>query len=225
MRGLNLWDEIGLRISHRIYASLLLAGAISIMVAAVGCGGGQSKASVSTAVTSEPGVASTSTVYTTPAPDATNNKKWVIGLCVAAQSWVDDIDQLSSKVDPAQKDMSSLKDVMVEFLGTVDKRTKTLKSDVDSLGNPDIPDGAKLQAGLSSALGNVVTLFDNALSDAKALNAKDSASLQKGFQLLSDTLGNANGEIGDAFSNLASNYDVTALTQISENVPECSSLL
>jgi hypothetical protein len=166
----------------------------------------------------------TAQAQTTAAPGASKNDKWVIGLCTAAQSYVDDLTELSDNLDVDQNDLKALKDTMVKFLQDAQGRTKTFKSDIDKLGNPDVKDGAKIEADMSSAANNVVTIFDKAVRDAKALDANNPATLVSGLETLGQSLSDASDDVSNAFGDIDTKYDTTALTKIAGGVPECSGL-
>lgn len=169
------------------------------------------------------GKSSTPVARTTPKANASKNEKWVIGLCVATQSYVDDIETISNNIDLNKTggDNQKLKDVMVKFMQDARDRSQQFKTDVDKLPAPDVKDGAKIQSSMSNAANQVVTLFNKALTDAKALDATSTQKLSNGLAALGESLSSASNDISGAFDDIDTKYDTTELSKIARNVPEC----
>jgi len=165
----------------------------------------------------------TAKARTTVKPNASVNEKWVVGLCVATQSYVDDIEALSNSINVNNtNDTAKLKQIMVQFLDDAAARSDQFKKDVDRLPTPDVKDGRKIQAAMSDAAGNVATLFGNAADDARKLDAKDPQKLAAGLTTLGENLDTASTDVEDAFSKIDTDYDTTELSKIANQVPECA---
>lgn len=172
--------------------------------------------------TSAPAPGSSPAAHASAAPAATKNQKWVLGLCVAVQSYEDDLTDLSDNLDVNQSDLDALKATMVKFLQNAQARTKTLKSDIDKLGNPDIKDGDKIEADMSAAASDVAAIFDKAVRDGNALNPKAPQSLTTGLETLGQNLSDASDEVSSAFTDIDTKYDTSPLSKIAGDIPECS---
>lgn len=188
--------------------------------------GSSSSASAATATPSAKTTPKSSPIArTTVKPNATRNERWIVGLCVAAQSYVDDVESLSADIDFSKvaSDPQKLKDLMVSFLQNARDRSQQFKRDIDKLQAPDVKDGAKIQSAMSNAAGQVVTLFDKAVNDAKALDAKNPQKLADGLTQLGDSLSTASDDVSGAFNDIDTKYDTTELTKVANTVPECGS--
>ena len=161
---------------------------------------------------------------TTVKPNASVNERWVVGLCVATQSFIDDIEALSGGLDVnGTNDPAKLKQIMVNFLDDATNRSDQFKRDIDKLPTPDVKDGRKIQAAMSDASGRVADLFAQSADDARNLNASDAQKLADGLQTLGDNLDTASSDVSDAFDQIDRDYDTSALTTIANQVPECAS--
>lgn len=181
------------------------------------------KANSTAKATSTAKASSTAKARTTVKPNASVNEKWVVGLCVATQSYVDDIEALSNSINVNNtNDTTKLKQIMVQFLDDATARSDQFKKDVDKLPTPDVKDGRKIQAAMSDAAGNVATLFGNAADDARKLDAKDPQKLAAGLTTLGENLNAASTDVEDAFSKIDTDYDTTELSKIANQVPECA---
>ncbi len=188
-------------------------------------GSAQEPTASPTAVARQTTTSPTTVARTTPRANASKNEKWVIGLCVGVTSYVDDLEKLSDGLNvPSNPTGAQLKDLMVNFLTAAQRRTVQLKSDIDKLGNPDVKDGAKIQSAMSTASGQVVTIFDGAVRDARALNATDQAKLAQELTALGNRLTAASTGIENAFARIDTDFDTTELTRLASNVPECRGL-
>lgn len=181
------------------------------------------KASATAKATSTARASATAKARTTVKPNASVNEKWVVGLCVATQNYVDDIEALSNSINVNNtNDTAKLKQIMVQFLDDATARSDQFKKDVDKLPTPDVKDGRKIQAAMSDAAGNVATLFGNAADDARKLDAKDPQKLAAGLTTLGENLDTASTDVEDAFSKIDRDYDTTELSKIANQVPECA---
>ncbi len=153
---------------------------------------------------------------------ATKDEKWVIGLCNAVQGFGDDIDRVGTGFTiPQNANGQAIKDALVTFMTELQKRSATLKNDIDKLGNPDGKDGAKIQAAFSQAAGQVVTLFDGAVRDARNLNANDQAKLLEQLGILGSRLEAAGTAIGNTFDRIDRDFDTASIDKIADSAPQC----
>ncbi|MCZ2111171.1 MAG: hypothetical protein LC118_16640 [Dehalococcoidia bacterium] len=162
---------------------------------------------------------------TTVKPNSSVNEKWVIGVCVATQSFTDDIEYLSDSLNfDTVNDPAELKQMMVDFLDDTASRSEQFKREIDRLPTPDVKDGRKIQAAMSDAAGQVVTLFKDSARDARKLDAGNTTKLMAGLDALGSNLNAASTDIEDAFSQIDQDYDTTELSRIANKVPECAGL-
>lgn len=157
--------------------------------------------------------------------NASKDEKWVIGLCNAVQAFSEDIEKLGAGFDiPPGANGQKVKALLVAFLTDLQKRSATLKSDIDKLGNPDGKDGAKIETALSEAAGQIVRLFDSSVSDAKKLNANDQTQLAQQLGLLGARLQAAGTSIEVAFDQIDRNFDLSNIDKIANSTPQCAGI-
>ena len=167
----------------------------------------------------------TPVVRATVRANASQDEKWVVGFCNAVQSYLSDVDTLGGGFDiPNNASGQNVKDSLVAFLVDLQKRTATLKGEIDKLGNPEGKDGAKIEAGLSKAAGDLVALFESSVKDARALNANDQTKLIEQLTALGTRLEAAGTAIGDAFDKIDRDFDTKNITKISASTPQCAGI-
>ena len=169
--------------------------------------------------------ATTPVARATARPNASQDEKWAIGFCNAVQSYSTDVATAGDRFDiPSNSAGPAIKDLLVNFLADLQKRTATLKSDIDKLGNPSGADGAKIQAGFSKAVGDLVALFDASVRDARALNANDQAKLVEQLTTLGLRLETAGTAIEDAFEKIDRDFDTTSIDKLVDSLPQCAGI-
>ena len=161
----------------------------------------------------------------TPKSSASKNEKWVFGICVATQSYADDLQALGDSIDLSKvSDMKKFKEIMVKFLMDAQTRTKQLKSDIDKLGDPDGKDGKSIQKDMLAAAAKAVGIFDKAVKDMQQIDGNDATKLASGLDTLGQNLSDAGDEVDRAFSAIDTKWDTNELTTIMRNTPACAGI-
>ena len=161
----------------------------------------------------------------TARPNASQDEKWAIGFCNAVQAYGNDVEAAGDRFDiPSNSAGPAIKDLLVNFLADLQKRTVALKTDIDKLGNPSGADGAKIQAGFSKAVGDLVALFDASVRDARALNANDPAKLVEQLKTLGLRLETAGTAITNAFDKIDRDFDTTNIDKLVDSLPQCAGI-
>jgi hypothetical protein len=168
-------------------------------------------------------IAATPVARATARPNASQDEKWTIGFCNAVQAYGAGIEDAGNRFDiPSNSTGPAIKDLLVTFLADLQKRTATFKGEIDKLGNPSGADGAKIQAGFSKAVGDLVALFDASVRDARALNANDQAKLLEQLTALGTRLETAGSAIEDAFDKIDRDYNTTNIDKLVDSLPQCA---
>jgi len=197
---------------RRILAYAVLAGTVGALAA---CGGGSSSG----------GDATTASAGTTASgSESVAASAWVKDFCGALTTWKS---TLTTNVPDFSNvsDVASVKTTLADYLGNVVDSTKTLVSDVQAAGTPDVPDGEAIVADLKAELTKVGDAFANAKSEVAALPTDDVSALTSGLTKISDEITDAGDDASDALGDLDEKYpNSSALSEAAANEPTCTSL-
>jgi len=183
---------------------------VALAVGLTACGGG-----VSGTVTTPP--ASTAGGSTLDAD------RYTSGVCQAMIAWVNDLQASSATIGTQVVGASSLDDAKQDFVTYIDEqvqRTDDLIATIDSLGAPDVEQGAEAQQALLDAFDQVKSVFERAKSDAEELPTTDPNSFLDGITQLTDHIDSGMSGIGDPFGNLSD----SELEDTANANPDCRAL-
>lgn len=151
-------------------------------------------------------------------------EEWVAGFCTAFVTFVDDLMAISDDLTMQDvNDLEAAKDVLVAAFEDARDRSMDLELDILLLGQPDVPDGAQVQAAIELGVSDIVAIFDAAVADAEALSTTDPAVFLSEVEDLATRFEAAFDEIGASFDALDI-YDTSEIDQIADSLPECAAL-
>jgi hypothetical protein len=153
--------------------------------------------------------------------EATAPADYVAGLCAAVVSFQTDLEaenaSLQESISGDEPDPADLKAALESFLAALSDRSQRLVDEVDALGTPDVDNGEDVRSALTSAIEQVVTLFDEARSDIAALATDDLAALEEGFIAAGAKLQEAAVGISGSLDGLSS----PELKEAAADAPSC----
>ncbi len=154
--------------------------------------------------------------------EATAPADYVEGLCAAVVSYQADLEAentaLQDSISTGEPDPAALKTALESFLAALSDRSQRLVDEVDALGTPDVDNGEDVRSALTSAIEQVVTLFDEARSDIAALATDDLAALEEGFIAAGAKLQEAAVGISGSLDGLSS----PELKEAAADAPSCA---
>jgi hypothetical protein len=161
---------------------------------------------------------------TSAAAAQTDAATYVDGVCTALNDWQSSLDAdnqdlqaLLSGTDPSPEET---KTGLVTFLTATVEGTKTMASDIESLGVPDVEGGAEIASTLSSAFDDVVAQFQGALDDVEALSTDDQKEMTKALAQVGSDISEGSSGIGEALGDL----DTSQLNEAAKNSQACGAL-
>ena len=206
---------------------LVSAGLVALLGSAflVACGGDAKPPSTATPGAQVVVIDPSRTAGPSATPDGTPTERWLRRFCVAFSGYGEDVSALGDGFAVSNTaSANELKGALVSFLGDAATRTHKFKQDVDGLGAAPISDGQNLQTELSGAATDVVTIFDSALTDARALDTADRTALAARASEISQRIETGFGAVGDAFDAIDTKYDTGELSKAATAIPECAIL-
>jgi hypothetical protein len=183
-------------------AALLLT-AVALAFAAAGCGGGGDSGSSSSG----------------ESPEA-----WAADVCGALQTWTQDIQAKSQALGSdirSSGDFKSAKGKLVAFLDDTKASTQKMIDDVKAAGPPDTDNGPSLQQELEAGLTQVRDTFDNAVTQAKALDTSNTSAFISGVSELSQQIQSEAAAIETHFKKIESSAG--DLNKAIQDEPACKS--
>jgi hypothetical protein len=183
---------------------------VGLAVGLTACGGG-----VSGTVTTPP--ASTAGGSTLDAD------RYTSGVCQAMIAWVNDLQASSATIGTQVAGASSLDEAKQDFVTYIDEqvqRTDDLITSVDSLGAPDVQQGAEAHQAVLDLLSQVKSVFEQAKTDAEQLPTSDVNAFLDGIDQLTAHIDSGMSGIGDPFEGLS----VPELEQAGNTNPDCQTL-
>lgn len=154
----------------------------------------------------------------------TTNEKWVSGVCTSFTGWVKDLETANAKLDgvlTAAKDAPGIKQALVDFLKAGQTETKNLQKEIGALKAPDVKDGAAIHKVFVDASAQLVTVFDNLVTDAQKVGTSSLAQTTADVERLSQGIGTAFTNVGNTFDKLDS-YNATEIEDLFDKRPECA---
>ena len=173
----------------------LAAVAVTLAVAAAGCGSDEETAPSTPAETgvTDIGGSDTGTPPTTGVPEnAVAVEAWVDEVCTSVASWQTDVEGARGDLQAALTDVSSVEDVRSElrtFLTEIVEQTDELRADVEAAGTPDVEPGGEIRDTLQSSLTQVRETFEQARADAEELPTDDPGAFVTGAQEIVTAIG------------------------------------
>ncbi|HVF07224.1 MAG TPA: hypothetical protein VNC60_01445 [Actinomycetota bacterium] len=152
--------------------------------------------------------------------EATAPADYVEGLCAAVVSYQTDLEAENEALQESisgEPDAAELKSALESFLAALSDRSQRLVDEVDGLGTPAVDDGEGVRSALTSAIEQVVSLFDEARSDIAALATDDLQALTEGFAEAGAKLQEAAVGISGSLDGLSS----PELKQAAADAPSC----
>jgi hypothetical protein len=182
--------------------SAVLLCALTLALAAAGCGGGKS--------------------YTGAKPDV-----WAATVCGALGTWADglkaDSARLSSSIAGAT-DIKLVKTKFVAFLVTAERSSRTMVLRISGAGPPAVKDGTIIQQQLVDGLSGAQASFARAISRAKNLSTADPKAFGKGVQALGGDVQKELTAVGDNFTKLGDKYKDGTLNKATSKEPSCAKI-
>ena len=175
-----------------------------------------------------------SEVDTSPTPATSNgdapktqNEKWVAGICSSFDDWINNISDANDKfqvaVDKASDDGPAIKKLLVAYIKTAQSETEDLQSRVSKLKAPDVKDGAKIHKVFVDTTGDLVTAFDDLVSQANKIDTSTPSKALADVTALGNSVDDAFNEAGAGFDQL-DNFDSVELGDLFDSRPECAGL-
>jgi hypothetical protein len=172
-------------------------------------------------------------VMTVAAPVAeaktVSKTEWAKGFCSAVQGWQDNITKARTLVDdvvtngvPTSAVSTSSQKKIVSALDAAGKGSSAAAKELKGLGAPDVADGAKISATISTAVGNTAQVF----FDAKAAVAKaptGAAKYQAKMKAISAKIVRDYSKAGEDVDGLEALEAGGELDTALNNEPTCSS--
>ncbi|MGE5594858.1 MAG: hypothetical protein ACM3S1_02345 [Hyphomicrobiales bacterium] len=170
-----------------------------------------------------PAATATRQAGTTPQTNS-DNEQWVSGFCSAFGSYMTDLTALGEDMQSANiANIDEAKQAIVGVFEDARDRSEDLQGDLEALGAPHIADGEKFQELMESAAGELVSIFDGAVTDARALPTDDVNAFVADVDDLTTRFREAFDELGTTFDQ-ATQYDISELNRLFAEVPECADL-
>jgi hypothetical protein len=161
---------------------------------------------------------------TSGAPAKTDAATYVDGVCTALNDWQGRLDadnqHLQDLLDGTDPSPDETKTALLTFLTATVEGTKTMVSDIESLGVPDVEGGAGIASTLSSAFDEVVTQFQGALDDVEALSTDDPKAMTKALAQVGSDISEGSSGIGEALGDL----DTSQLNEAAKDSQACGAL-
>lgn len=170
------------------------------------------------------GVAAGGTQSATP-------KKWMANFCGSVLTWEQTVKSDSKKLQTTIKalkktghaDVGVAKGKLVGYLARIVGDTNTLIRKLKTVGAPSTKDGAKLQAAVVAAFGQVGEAFAAAKTAATKLPTRSRAAFAKGAVALGTTVQADVSRLGASFSAIG-RYNTKELDAAAETIPACRKL-
>ncbi len=157
----------------------------------------------------------------------TQNEKWVAGICSSFDDWINNISDANDKfqvaVDKASNDGPEIKKLLVGYIKIAQSETEDLESRVSKLKAPDVKDGAKIHKVFVDTTGDLVTAFDELVSQANKIDVSTPAKALAGVTDLGNSVDDAFAEAGAGFDKL-DDFDSVELGDLFDSRPECAGL-
>jgi hypothetical protein len=176
--------------------------AVTLGVAASGCGGGKSYSGT------KPGT-------------------WAASVCGALTTWRDSLRSGSQSLNADLqnvRDLQAVKTRFIVFLQNAERSTKTMIADVKATGAPAVKDGAAIQHDLESGLTRARASFTRAIAGAQDLSTKNPRAFSSGVQDLGQNVQRELATIGNNFANLDEKYDADELKEATAKESACDSI-
>jgi hypothetical protein len=158
------------------------------------------------------------------APTTTDATTYVDGVCTALTDWQSGLDSdnetLQAALSDGQPTPEETKTALVDFLSATVDGTKAMVSDIEGLGTPDIDGGDQVASTLSSALGDVVTLFEGALDNVESLSTDDPQAMASALTDIGADITEGSTGIGTALGDL----DTPELEDAAKDSTACQAL-
>ncbi|MEO8539290.1 MAG: hypothetical protein ABI577_06075 [bacterium] len=156
----------------------------------------------------------------------TTNEKWVSTVCVSLGNWIDDLQNANDKLDSTlntAKDAAELKAALVDFMKTGQTETKNLQKEIGALKAPDVKDGPAIQKTFNDAMGQLVAVFDDLLSQSQKVSTSSLSQTSTDVDRISQGIGDAFNDVGATFDKIDS-YNAGELNDLFDSRPECQAI-
>jgi predicted small secreted protein len=157
-------------------------------------------------------------------PTTSDATTYVDGVCTALTDWQSGLDSDNQTLQGALSDgkptPEETKTALVDFLSATVDGTKTMVSDIEGLGTPEIDNGDQVASTLSSALGDVVTLFEGALDNVESLSTDDPQAMASALTDIGADITQGSTGIGTALGDL----DTPELEDAAKDSTACQAL-
>lgn len=154
----------------------------------------------------------------------TDATTYVDGVCTALTDWQSGLETgneaLESTLSGGQPTPEDTKTALVDFLSATVEGTQTMVTDIEDLGVPDVDGGDEIASTLSSALGEVVTLFQGTLDDVEGLATDDPQAMASALGELGTDITEGSAGIGTALGDL----DTPELEEAAKDSDACQAL-
>ncbi len=205
--------------SARRFVALAVLAATGAFLAA--CGGGSSSDG---GATTSSGGGTTAASATTAGGEKVAASAWVKDFCGALTTWQTSLTEGVPDFSNVS-DVGAVKTTLTNYLGDVVDSTRTLVSDVEAAGTPDVTDGEAIASDLQSELTKVGDAFETAKSEVDDLPTNDPTALATGLQKIATEITDAGNQAGSALGDLGTKYpDSSALSEAAANEPACSTI-
>ena len=172
--------------------------------------------------------ASTSAPASTAAIPA---KRWTANFCGSIGSWITQIRARTATYNTSitawkktgNGKISKIRGILVVYVGDTSTLTDTMISKVKDAGPPAVANGAKTQAQVNAALGQVSAIFHKALTQARALPKSNAILFAQKAEVLAATINSGVAAIGPAFAAIGKTA-APALTRAGRTTAACQNL-
>ena len=158
-------------------------------------------------------------------------KQWTTNFCGSIGSWITQIrartaiynTSIAAWRKTGNGKISKIRGILVVYVGDTSKLTDTMISKVKDAGPPAVTNGAKTQAQVNAALGQVAAIFHKALTRAKALPKSNAILFARQAASLAATIDSGVAAIGPAFAAIGKSA-APALTRAGRTTRACQTL-
>lgn len=174
------------------------AGAIAIGLIAGGCGGDDDGDETVSAET-----------YVGEVCTAMSD---MIGVVQEGQAELSDVQQATPEEG---------RDLLVEFLGDAAAAVEAARTQIEDTGAPDVEGGEEVDEAITTALGDLQTTFEDALSSAEDISVESPQTFQAEAQEIASTVQESSDAISESLSEVGENQE---LSDAAEQVEACQEL-